>query len=626
MSMTTTFARWVRMPVEQLLGELTGALAVEDADDRQDQQPLADGQDRRRQLADGVLLLPDDPLALVDEADGDGVRDPVGRRLVGVEHPVEQPEVALVLLEQGTGQHVAQQQHDADDLVGLDAARDDPLGQVAGVALQAPRRCPSRAPRRSCRRPTWSRPPSPGASWRAAGPTPGSGCAQSCRSFVRCSRRCATSWGSSWSSSVRSRAGKSAVTSSVTLESWSLVIAHHTISSSSPSCRGRSRTRSRTRPSTAGRREVPARARGTCCSRPVRACSTSAMPGPVSRATTCTPRRGWSSSSTTISPEPAKRTMLRATSDTAVAMSVRSVRAEAEARRPAHGRPGGRRRCPRRSRMGMLHLVVAWLPPLHQRLAEPRAEVALEEVTSGVDLPLPTAVSARQREQHGTAPVGRRLDAGRGPGGTPPAAVPASGSAGRRPLRRSSPARPRASGCPDPTTSWASSVSRSRSDSRARAWATADCSSWASRSSSGASAGRQIDDAVLVAPVPVLFPPQRGDDVARRHDRVGLEHPRLDPPGRGEDAHQGLLHEVVGGGAVGHPCGDDPPHHGSERGQLGVRPLRDARLGRSLQPLAPGALPPYAGVVACGRRVSRCRSTRWRTTTGATSRSPASSR
>ena len=122
--------------VEQLLGELAGALAVQDADDRQDQQPLADGQDRRRQLADRVLLLPDDPLALVDEADGDGVGDPVGRRLVGVEHAVQQPEVALVLLEQGPGQDVAQQQHDADDLVRLHAARDDPLGQVARVALQ----------------------------------------------------------------------------------------------------------------------------------------------------------------------------------------------------------------------------------------------------------------------------------------------------------------------------------------------------------------------------------------------------------------------------------------------------------------------------------------------------------
>ena len=71
---------------EQLLGELAGPLAVEHADDRQDQQPLAHRQHRGGQLPDGVLLLPDDPLALVDEADRDGVGDPVGGRLVGVEH------------------------------------------------------------------------------------------------------------------------------------------------------------------------------------------------------------------------------------------------------------------------------------------------------------------------------------------------------------------------------------------------------------------------------------------------------------------------------------------------------------------------------------------------------------
>ena len=102
----------------------------------QDEQPLADLQHRGGQLAERVLLLADDPLALLDEADRDGVGDAVGGRLVGVQHPVEQVEVVAVLLEQRAGQHVAQQQDDADDLVGLDAARDDPLGQVAGVVLQ----------------------------------------------------------------------------------------------------------------------------------------------------------------------------------------------------------------------------------------------------------------------------------------------------------------------------------------------------------------------------------------------------------------------------------------------------------------------------------------------------------
>ena len=136
MSMTTTLARCLRMPDSSCSVSWLGPLAVEHADDGQDEQALAHRQHRRRQLADRVLLLADDPLALVDEADGDRVGDPVGGRLVGVEHLVEQGEVALVLLEERPGQHVAQQQHDADDLVGLDAPRDDPLREVAGVVLQ----------------------------------------------------------------------------------------------------------------------------------------------------------------------------------------------------------------------------------------------------------------------------------------------------------------------------------------------------------------------------------------------------------------------------------------------------------------------------------------------------------
>ena len=121
---------------QQLVGELCRPLTVQDADDREDQQPLADLQHWRAELTDGVLLLADDPLALLDEADGDGVGDAVGGWLVHVQDPVQHREVVVVLEEQRPGQHVAQQQDDANDLVGLDAARDDPLGQVPGVALQ----------------------------------------------------------------------------------------------------------------------------------------------------------------------------------------------------------------------------------------------------------------------------------------------------------------------------------------------------------------------------------------------------------------------------------------------------------------------------------------------------------
>ena len=90
----------------------------------QNQQPLADAQHRRGQLADRFLLLADDALALLHEADGHGVGDAVGGRLVGVEHHVQQIEVALVFLEQRSGEHVAQQQHDADDFLRFDAARE----------------------------------------------------------------------------------------------------------------------------------------------------------------------------------------------------------------------------------------------------------------------------------------------------------------------------------------------------------------------------------------------------------------------------------------------------------------------------------------------------------------------
>jgi hypothetical protein len=42
----------------------------------------------------------------------------------------------LVLLEERAGEHVAQEQDDAEDLVGLDSAGDDPLRQVARVVLE----------------------------------------------------------------------------------------------------------------------------------------------------------------------------------------------------------------------------------------------------------------------------------------------------------------------------------------------------------------------------------------------------------------------------------------------------------------------------------------------------------
>ena len=86
--------------------------------------------------ADRFLLLADDALALLDEADGHGDRDAVGGGLVGVEDAVQQPHVAVVLGEQRPREHVAQQEHDAHDLVRLDAAGNDALGEVARIGLE----------------------------------------------------------------------------------------------------------------------------------------------------------------------------------------------------------------------------------------------------------------------------------------------------------------------------------------------------------------------------------------------------------------------------------------------------------------------------------------------------------
>ena len=109
---------------QELLGELAGALRVDEADHREDEQALADLEHRSRQEPDGLLLLADDALALLHEPDRHGDRDAVRGGLVGVEHAVQHAHVAVVLREQRAGQHVAEQEHDADDLVGLDAARE----------------------------------------------------------------------------------------------------------------------------------------------------------------------------------------------------------------------------------------------------------------------------------------------------------------------------------------------------------------------------------------------------------------------------------------------------------------------------------------------------------------------
>ena len=84
----------------------------------------------------GLLLVVDDPLPLLDEAHPDGHSDSVRRGLVCVQDAIQELAIVLIFREQGAREHVSQEQHDPEDLVGLDASRDDPLRQLAGVRLQ----------------------------------------------------------------------------------------------------------------------------------------------------------------------------------------------------------------------------------------------------------------------------------------------------------------------------------------------------------------------------------------------------------------------------------------------------------------------------------------------------------
>jgi len=77
----------------------------------------------RGQFANRLLLLANDALALLYEADGHGVGYAIGGRLIRIQDAIEHREITLILCEQGTRQYVAQQQHDSHDLVGLHAPR-----------------------------------------------------------------------------------------------------------------------------------------------------------------------------------------------------------------------------------------------------------------------------------------------------------------------------------------------------------------------------------------------------------------------------------------------------------------------------------------------------------------------
>jgi hypothetical protein len=122
---------------EQLLRQLARPLGVEAPDDRKDEEAVANLQHGCGELTNRLLLLPNHALALRDEAHADGDCDPVRGRLVGIEDPVEQVRIVLVVDEERAGEDVTKQEHDPENLVRLDAARNDSLGEVARVRLQA---------------------------------------------------------------------------------------------------------------------------------------------------------------------------------------------------------------------------------------------------------------------------------------------------------------------------------------------------------------------------------------------------------------------------------------------------------------------------------------------------------
>ena len=121
---------------EQLLRQLARALRVDHADDRENQQPFADLQHRGGEFADCLLLLADDALALLDESYGDCIRNSIGSGLVGVQDTVQLFEIGLILCEERTGQHVAQEQNDSNDFVRFHASGNDAFGKVARIGLQ----------------------------------------------------------------------------------------------------------------------------------------------------------------------------------------------------------------------------------------------------------------------------------------------------------------------------------------------------------------------------------------------------------------------------------------------------------------------------------------------------------
>ena len=180
------------------------------------------------------------------------------------------------------------------------------------------------------------------------------------------------------------------------------------------------------------------------------------------------------------------------------------------------------------TRIGIAHLVLALLPALHQRLAQPGAQVALQQVPGGIHLPLSTPVTAGQREQHRAAAVGRRLGLLQRQQVLDPQPGPAPVQLGSHGTRRRAQLARQRPGCPARRPRGPpGSRARARRGGQRRGHGAR--SSSASRSSSGSGAAvagpRPGAGCGGAGPAPATSRRSR----CAPYDRVRLQHPRLDP-------------------------------------------------------------------------------------------------
>ncbi len=268
-------------------------------------------------------------------------------------------------------------------------------------------------------------------------------------------------------------------------------------------------------------------------------------------------------------------------------MTVRSVGPKPQSRRQlSHGAAGGDDVRVRRD--GDPQAVLALLTSFEEGLAEARAGLALEDVLRGPDFALPALVAAAQGDEHRAAPVGRRLH-------------PLEGQDVLDAQPRPGAVEPRGDGAGRAALTCRQGAGVGATDLVIEQRASLPVGQASERGGHGGlflvqhdlgvrGVGRaEVDHSMLVAPLAVVVSPHRGDDVAGRHDRIGLEHARLDRRGGGEHPCERLLDEVVRGGMGADAGVDDAPHHRYQRRHLGaaVGPRRVGSDGAtsSLSPL-----------------------------------------